>query len=108
MKIKSKKESKLASAKKSSKKERKIIFKIFKHLQLKDLLKNKYSIENQMEYVEKSMKGLGYNITHEAIFKYYLAFLERNEQEQKGRSRSKSSNSSDSGKKNTKKRHKIE
>lgn len=78
LKIKSKKESKLASAKKSSKKERKIIFKIFKHLQLKDLLKNKYSIESQMEYVEKSMKGLGYGITHEAIFKYYLAFLERN------------------------------
>lgn len=49
------------------------------------------------------MKGLGYTITHEAIFKYYLAFLERNEQEQKGRSRS---SSSESGKK--KRKHKIE
>ena len=65
----------MASNKKSSKKERKMIFKVFKQLQSKDLLKNKYSIESQMEYVEKNMKGLGYNITHEAIFKYYLAFL---------------------------------
>ncbi len=72
-------------------------------MQLKDLLKNKYSIESQMEYVEKSMKGLGYTTTHEAIFKYYLAFLERNEQEQKGRSRS---SSSDSNKK--KRKHKVE
>jgi transposase len=74
-KIRSKKESRLASARKSGKKERKVIFKIFRHLQLKDLLKNKYSIESQMDYVEKSMKGLGFAITHEAIFKYYLAFL---------------------------------
>lgn len=52
-----------------------MIFKVFKQLQSKDLLKNKYSIESQMEYVEKNMKGLGYTITHQAIFKYYLAFL---------------------------------
>jgi hypothetical protein len=78
-----------------------VIFKIFRHLQLKDLLKNKYSIESQMDYVEKSMKGLGYSITHEAIFKYYLAFLERNEQDQKARS-----SSSDSNRK--KRRHKVE
>jgi hypothetical protein len=51
------------------------------------------------------MKGLGYAITHEAIFKYYLAFLERNESEQKGRSRS---SSSDSPRKAGKRKHKIE
>lgn len=51
------------------------------------------------------MKGLGYAITHEAIFKYYLAFLERNESQQKGRSRS---SSSDSPRKAGKRKHKIE
>jgi hypothetical protein len=103
MKIKSKKESKQASAKKSSKKERKVIFKIFEHLQDKGELKNKYSIEGQMDYVEKNMKSCGHSITPEAIFKYYLAFLESNEQEHsRRRSRSKSSSSED-GKRHKKK-----
>jgi hypothetical protein len=94
MKIKSKKESKLASAKKSSKKERKVIFKIFDSLQVKGELKNKYSIESQMELIEKSMKGSGFTVTPESIFKYYLAFLESIEDSSKKRSRSKSSVSS--------------
>ena len=63
MKIRSKKESKQASAKKSSKKERKVIFKIFEQLQTKGELKNKYSIENQMDFIERSMKGSGFNVT---------------------------------------------
>ncbi len=80
MKIKSKKESRQANAKKLMKKERKVIFKIFDHLQTKGELKNKYSIENQMEYIEKNMKSCGFTVTPETIFKYYLAFLESIEQ----------------------------
>jgi len=63
------------SSRKSSKKERKIIFKIFKGLQQNDVLKTKYSIENQMDHIERQMKNLGYLVSHENIFKYYLAFL---------------------------------
>ena len=76
MKIRSKKESRQTSAKKSAKKERKVIFKIFEHLQMKGELKNKYGIESYMEYIERNMKECGYSITSEAIFKYYLAFLD--------------------------------
>lgn len=75
MKIKSKKESRQTNSKKSAKKERKVIFKIFEHLQVKGELKNKYSIENCMDYIERNMKEYGYSVTSEAIFKYYLAFL---------------------------------
>lgn len=108
MKIKSKKESKQVSAKKASKKERKVIFKIFEHLQVKGELKNKYSIESQMDYIEKSMKGSGYSITPEAIFKYYLAFLESLEQgNSRKRSKSNDSNSSDDCRRH-KKKHRRE
>ena len=42
-----------------------------------------------MDYIERNMKDCGYSITSEAIFKYYLAFLENSEQEHH-RKRSKS------------------
>ena len=101
MKIRSKKESRHVSSKKSSKKQRKVIFKIFEHLQVKGELKNKYSIENYMDYIERNMKESGYSVTSEAIFKYYLAFLENSEQEQH-RKRSKTPQSSSQEKRNKK------
>jgi hypothetical protein len=33
-----------------------------------------------MDYIEKNMKSSGYSISSEAIFKYYLAYLESLEQ----------------------------
>ena len=63
-------------------------------MQVKGLLKNKYSIEGQMDYVEKSMRDSGYTVTSEAIFKYYLAFLESVEEQSRRRSRSEDSYSS--------------
>ena len=61
-----------------------------------------------MEYIEKNMKTCGATVTPETIFKYYLAFLERSEQEHsRKRSKSnKSSVSSDDHKKH-KRKHKI-
>ena len=107
-KIRSKKDAKsTVSGKKAARKERKAIFKIFRGLQEKDLLRNKYGIEGQMDHVQRSMKGQGYTVTHEAIFKYYLAFLERSDEEHRGRADSKSSHSS-SSRKHSKHRHKIE
>lgn len=55
-----------------------------------------------MEFIEKNMKDYGYPITSEAIFKYYLAFLESSEQEQH-RKRSKSGESSSDEKKHKQK-----
>ena len=60
-----------------------------------------------MDFVEKNMKGLGYVVTHEAIFKYYLAFLERDEEEHRDRVESKSSRSSSEAK-GKKPKHKVE
>jgi hypothetical protein len=59
-----------------------------------------------MDEVERCMKEQNYAITHEAIFKYYLAFLESCEQPQNN-DRSRSSHSSESVKKH-KRRHKVE
>lgn len=61
-KIKSKNQNKQLSAKKALKKEKKLIFKIFK--QLKDNLKTKYSIEDHMEKIEQGMKDNGISISH--------------------------------------------
>lgn len=61
-----------------------------------------------MDHVHRSMKNQGYTVTHETIFKYYLAFLERTEEDHKARPESKSSKSSSSPKKKGKARSRIE
>lgn len=82
-------------------------------MQQSDLLKTKYSIENQMQLIENQMKAYAFTVSHETIFKYYLAFLDRNDQKEtsdkkdqdRSRLRLRRSTSSDSDQKQRRHNH---